>query len=97
MRTTLGRYFRVVLGDKPSACFLVIELAASSVSKVDAVVRLRYVAARADRFLIRDSVDWIVWAVPAGSEGAPVEGRAARQGSRLFLDEPATVCTVYQN
>jgi hypothetical protein len=48
-------------------------------------------AARLAR-VIRDSVEWIVWAVPAGSEGAPVEGRTARQGSRLFLDEPATVC-----
>ena len=35
---------------------------------------------------------WIVWAVPAGGEGAPVEGRGARQGNRLFLDGPAGVC-----
>jgi hypothetical protein len=44
------------------------------------------------RVVIRDSVEWIVWAVPAGSEGAPVEGRGARQDNRLFLDEPAGVC-----
>jgi hypothetical protein len=30
-------------------------------------------------------VEGIVWAVPAGGEGAPVEGRGARQDNRLFL------------
>jgi hypothetical protein len=44
------------------------------------------------RPIIRDSVEWIVWAVPAGSEGAPVEGRGARQDNRPFLDGPAGVC-----
>ena len=38
---------------------------------------------------IRDAVEWIVCAVPVGSEGAPVEGRGARHGNRLFLDGPA--------
>ena len=42
--------------------------------------------------LIRDSVEWIVWAVPADGEGAPVEGRGARQDNRLFLDGPAGAC-----
>jgi hypothetical protein len=42
--------------------------------------------------VIRDSVGGIVWAVPAGGEGAPVEGRGARQDNRLFLDGPAGVC-----
>jgi len=42
--------------------------------------------------VIRDSVEGIVWAVPAGGEGAPVEGRGARQDNRLFLDGPAGVC-----
>ena len=42
--------------------------------------------------LIRDSVEWTVWAGPAGSEGAPVEGRGARRDNRLFLDGPAGVC-----
>jgi hypothetical protein len=42
--------------------------------------------------VIWDSVEGIVWAVPAGGEGAPVEGRDARQDNRLFLDGPARVC-----
>jgi hypothetical protein len=42
--------------------------------------------------LIRDSLELIVWAVPAGGEGAPVEGRGARQDNRLFLDGRAGVC-----
>jgi hypothetical protein len=44
------------------------------------------------RALIPDSVEGIVWAVPAGSEGAPVEGRGTRQDNRLFLDGPACIC-----
>ena len=40
---------------------------------------------RADSVVIQDSVEWIVWAVPAGNEGAPVEVRGARQDNRLFL------------
>jgi hypothetical protein len=31
-------------------------------------------------------------AVPAGGEGAPVEGRGVRQVNRLFLDGPAGLC-----
>ena len=46
----------------------------------------------ARRRVIRDSVEGIVWAVPAGSEGAPVEGRGVRQDNRLFLDGRACVC-----
>ena len=42
--------------------------------------------------IIRDSVEGIVWAVPSGSEGAPVEGGGARQDNRLFLDGPVGVC-----
>jgi hypothetical protein len=42
--------------------------------------------------VIRNSVEGIVWAVPAGSEGAPVEGRGDRQDNRLFLDGPTGVC-----
>jgi hypothetical protein len=37
------------------------------------------------KWIIRDSVEGIVWAVPAGNEGAPVEVRGARQDNRLFL------------
>jgi hypothetical protein len=39
-----------------------------------------------------DSVEGVVWAVPAGGEGAPVEGWGARQDNRLFLDGLAGVC-----
>ena len=46
--------------------------------------------------VIRDSVEGVVWAVPAGGEGASVEGRGARQDNRLFLDGRASV-TVFQN
>jgi hypothetical protein len=46
--------------------------------------------------IMRDSVGGIVWAVPSGGEGAPVEGRGARQDNRLFLDGRASV-TVFQN
>jgi hypothetical protein len=31
-------------------------------------------------------------AVPAGGEGAPVEGRGAWRDNRLFLDGPASIC-----
>jgi hypothetical protein len=41
---------------------------------------------------VRDSVERIVWAVPASGEGAPVEGWGARQDNRLFLDGRAGVC-----
>jgi hypothetical protein len=54
--------------------------------------RLRRLAARrpprkrAEDRLRRDSLEGIVWAVPAGGECAPVEGPGARQDNRLFLD-----------
>jgi hypothetical protein len=35
--------------------------------------------------LTRDSVEGIVWAIPAGGEGAPIEGQGARRDNRLFL------------
>jgi hypothetical protein len=42
--------------------------------------------------LIRDSLEGLVWTVPSGGEGAPVEGRGARRDNRLFLDGRAGVC-----
>jgi hypothetical protein len=47
--------------------------------------------------VIRDSVEWIVWAVPAGSEGAPVERTGARQDNRFFLTNRRASATVFQN
>jgi hypothetical protein len=58
----------------------------------DLAKRRRFEGLSVLRGLIRDSVEGIVWAVPAGGEGAPVEGRGARQDNRLFLDGPASIC-----
>src|ERR1700689_1462206 len=40
----------------------------------------------------RVSVEWIAWAVRAGSESARSTGRALGKKSRHFLDKPAGVC-----
>jgi hypothetical protein len=47
-------------------------------------------AAKPPRTMIRDSVEWIVWAVRGGSEGAPVEGRGARQDNPRQSGEGST-------
>jgi hypothetical protein len=45
--------------------------------------------------LSRFGAEWIVWAVSAGNEGPPVEGRASGKTIDFFLDEPAGVCCCF--
>jgi hypothetical protein len=42
----------------------------------------------------RDSVEWIVWTVLAGSEGAPVEGRAPGKTIDSFCRHLALIALV---
>jgi hypothetical protein len=75
-----------------NACFASKDCWIAWFRDCDLAKRQRFEGLSVLRGLIRDSVEGIVWAVPAGGEGAPVERPGARQDNRLFLDGRACVC-----